>query len=94
LGTTASAELENIPQGVGVPGISMHLSGALLYVPHLDGPAPAVPPPTGIHGGIEIRDAHNGNLRLRIQLPEPLAMLSTDVDGLHGSFLTTDEYGH
>ena len=49
--------------------------------------------PSGIHGGIDIRDAHNGKLLLRLYLPEPLAMLSTDIDGLHGSFLTTDEFG-
>ena len=93
IGTPPSAELENIPQRVAVPGIAMHSSGALVYEPYLDGPAPAAPSANGIHGGIDICDAHNGKLRLRIQLPEPLAMLSTDVDGMHGSFLTTDEYG-
>jgi hypothetical protein len=30
---------------------------------------------------------------MRIFLPEPLAMLSTDTDGLHGSFLVVDETG-
>jgi len=30
---------------------------------------------------------------LRVYLPEPFAMLSTDVDGLHGTFLTVDENG-
>ena len=71
----------------------MHPSGALTYEPFLDGPPPAAPPATGIHGGIDIRDAHNGQLRLRVYLPEPFAMLNTDVDGLHGGFLTTDENG-
>jgi hypothetical protein len=71
----------------------MHPSGALIYEPFLDGPAPASPPATGIHGGIDIRDAHNGQLRLRIYLPEAFAMLNTDIDGLHGGFLTTDENG-
>ncbi len=40
IGTPASAELENIPQRVAVPGIAMHASGALVYEPFLDGPAP------------------------------------------------------
>jgi len=31
--------------------------------------------------------------RRRIFLPEPFAMLSTDTDGQHGSFLTIDENG-
>ena len=60
---------------------------------NVDGPPPAAPPATGIHGGIDIRDAHNGQLRLRVYLPEPFAMLNADVDGLHGGFLTTDENG-
>ncbi len=85
--------MEQIPQRVAVPGITLHPTGALVYEPFLDGPAPAAPPATGIHGGIDIRDAHNGKLRLRIYLPEPFAMLNTDVDGLHGGFLTTDENG-
>jgi hypothetical protein len=71
----------------------LHASGALLYEPFLDAPAPATPTASGIRGGIDIRDAHNGQLRLRVYLPEPLAMLNTDVDGLHGGFLTTDENG-
>jgi len=86
-------ELETIPNRVAVPGIALHPSGALIYEPFLDGPAPAAPSTTGIHGGIDIRDAHGGQLRLRIVLPEPVAMLNTDVDGLHGGFLTTDENG-
>ena len=50
-------------------------------------------PPTGLLGGIDVRDARNGQLRLRLYLPEPFAMLHTDIDGLHGGFLTTDENG-
>lgn len=89
----SAAEIETVPNRTVVPGIALHPSGALLYEPFLDGPAPAAPPATGIHGGIDIRDAHNGQLRLRVYLPEPFAMLSTDVDGLHGEFLTTNENG-
>jgi hypothetical protein len=88
-----SAEIETIPNRVAVPGVALHPSGALLYEPFLDGAPPAAPPATGIHGGVDIRDAHNGRLRLRVYLPEPFAMLSTDVDGLHGTFLTVDENG-
>ena len=90
---SASAELESIPNRVAVPGLVLHPSGALLYEPFLDGSPPSAPPAIGIHGGIDIRDAHNGQLRLRVYLPEPFAMLDTDVDGLHGGFLTTDENG-
>jgi hypothetical protein len=88
-----SAELETIPNRVAVPGVALHPSGALLYEPFLDGAPPAAPPATGIHGGVDIREAHNGRLRLRVYLPEPFAMLSTDIDGLHGTFLTVDENG-
>ena len=88
-----SAELESIPNRVAVPGAALHPSGALLYEPFLDGAPPAAPPGVGIRGGIDIRDAHSGRLRLRVYLPEPFAMLSTDVDGLHGVFLTVDENG-
>jgi hypothetical protein len=42
---------------------------------------------------VDIRDSHSGRLRLRVYLPEPFAMLKTDIDGLHGTFLTVDEYG-
>jgi IPT/TIG domain len=42
---------------------------------------------------VDIIDAQNGQLRLRIFLPEPLAMLSSDIDGLHGGFLAVDENG-
>lgn len=88
-----SAELENIPNRVAVPGIAIHPTGALTYEPFLTGPPPAAPPATGIRGGIDIRDAHSGQLRLRLYLPEAFAMLNTDVDALHGVFLTTDENG-
>jgi hypothetical protein len=72
------------------PGVTPHPSGALIF---FDGPPPAAPPATGIRGGVDIRDAHNGRLRLRIYLPEPFAMLNADVDGLHGGFLSVDENG-
>jgi DNA-binding beta-propeller fold protein YncE len=91
--TPTTAELENIPSRTAVPGIALHPTGALTYEPFLDGPPPSAPPATGIHGGIDIRDAHSGQLRLRVYLPEAFAMLNTDVDGLHGGFLTTDENG-
>ena len=89
----SSAELEAIPNRTAVPGAALHPSGALLYEPFLDGPPPSAPPATGIRGGIDIRDAHSGRLRLRVYLPEPFAMLATDVDGLHGTFLAVDENG-
>ncbi len=92
-GTPAMAEIEQIPGRVAVPGIAMHPSGALVYQPFLTGPAPTAPSATGIRGGVDIVDGHSGELRLRIFLPEPLAMLSSDVDGLHGDFLTIDENG-
>jgi hypothetical protein len=85
-GIPATAELEQIPGRVAVPGITMHPSAALVYQPFLTGPAP-------IQGGVDIVDAHRGQLRLRIFLPEPLAMLSSDIDGLHGGFLAVDENG-
>jgi len=91
--SSAQVELERIPGRVVVPGIAMHPSGALVYEPFLDGPAPVAPPAGGIRGGIDIRDAHTGALRLRIYLPEPFAMLATDVDGMHGDFLATDQNG-
>ncbi len=90
---TATPELEQIPTRVLVPGMTLHPTGALLYQPFLTGPAPTAPPATGIQGGVDILDAHTGRLRLRVFLPEPLAALSTDLDALHGSFLTVDETG-
>ena len=81
-----SAELEQIPGRVLVPGVALHPSGALLYQPFLTG----APGSAGVKGGIDILDAHSGALRLRIFLPQ---QFMTDIDGLHGSFLTTDENG-
>jgi len=93
LSTPVSAEFESIPNRVAVPGVALHPSGALLYESFLDGPPPSAPPARGIRGGMDIRDAHSGRLRLRLYLPEPFAMLSTDVNGLDACFLTTDENG-
>jgi hypothetical protein len=81
-----SAELAQIPGRAYVPGVALHPSGALIYQPFLTG-APGSP---GVKGGIDILDAHSGALRLRIFLPQ---QFMTDVDGLHGSFLATDENG-
>jgi hypothetical protein len=92
-GMPALAELEQIPGRVLVPGVTLHSSGALVYQPFLTGPPPASFPAAGVLGGVDILDAHTGRLRLRIFLPEPLAMLSTDTDGLHGGFLAIDENG-
>ncbi|MGB2901238.1 MAG: IPT/TIG domain-containing protein [Candidatus Acidiferrum sp.] len=69
-----------------MPGLTLHPSGALLYQPFLTG----APGSAGVKGGVDILDAHSGALRLRIVLPQ---QLMTDVDGLHGSFLATDENG-
>jgi hypothetical protein len=82
----ASPELQQIPGRVLVPGVALHPSGALLYQPFLTG----APASAGVKGGIDILDAHSGALRLRIMLPR---QFMTDVDGLHGCFLTTDENG-
>lgn len=81
-----AAELAQYPARNTVPGITLHPSGALVYQPFLTA-APASP---GVKGGIDILDAHSGVLCLRIFLPQ---QFMTDVDGLHGSFLTTDENG-
>jgi hypothetical protein len=81
-----SAELAQIPGRVSVPGVALHPSGALVYQPFLTG----APGSAGVKGGIDIVDAHSGALRLRLFLPQ---QFMTDVDGLHGSFLTTDENG-
>ncbi|MBS1841834.1 MAG: IPT/TIG domain-containing protein [Acidobacteria bacterium] len=93
LSAIATGELERVPTRTEVPGAAMHPSGALLYVPFLTGPAPDLPPAKNVTGGVDILDAHSGALRRRIFLPEPLAMLSADVDGQHGSFLAIDETG-
>jgi hypothetical protein len=82
----ASAELEQIPVRVLVPGVALHPSGALIYQPFLTGSSGSA----GVKGGIDILDAHSGVLRLRIFLPQ---QFMTGVDGLHGSFLATDENG-
>jgi hypothetical protein len=81
-----AAELPQIPGRVPVPGIALHPSGAQLYQPFLTGASGGA----GVKSGIDILDAHSGVLRLRIFLPQ---QFMTDVDGLHGSFLTTDENG-
>ncbi len=91
--TFAAPDLEQGPGRVSVPGITMHPSGALVYQPFLTGAAPAAPLATGIQGGVDILDAHTGQLRLRVFLPEPLAALVSDIDGLHAGFLTLDEDG-
>lgn len=82
----AANELQALPGRLEVPGIALHATGALIYRPFLL-PASATLPAIG---GVDITDAHRGLLRLRVILPEALM---TDVDGLHGSFLTTDETG-
>jgi DNA-binding beta-propeller fold protein YncE len=82
----ASAELAKIPGRVFVPGLTLHPSGALIYQPFLTG----APGSAGVKGGVDILDAHSGALRLRLFLPQ---QFMTDVNGLHGSFLTTDENG-
>jgi hypothetical protein len=82
----AFAELTQIPGRVQVPGISVHPSGALIYQPFLTGASGG----PGVKGGIDILDAHSGALRLRLLLPQQFL---TDVDGLHGKFLITDEHG-
>ena len=64
----------------------MHPTGALLYQPFLTGPAGAA----GVKGGVDITDARSGALRMRIILPQ---QFMTDVDTLHGGFLTIDENG-
>jgi hypothetical protein len=81
-----SAELAQIPGRVFVPGPALHPSGALIYQPFLTG----VPGSPGVKGGVDILDAHSGALRFRLFLPQ---QFMTDVDGLHGNFLTTDENG-
>jgi IPT/TIG domain len=81
-----AAELAQYPGRNAVPGITLHPSGALIYQPFLT----AAPATAGTQGGVDIVDAHSGALRLRILLPQ---QFMTDVDGLHGGFLTTDENG-
>ncbi|HSC44278.1 MAG TPA: IPT/TIG domain-containing protein [Candidatus Acidoferrum sp.] len=87
------SELEAIPQRTDAPGIALHPSGALLYLPFLTGAAPVTAPFAGLQGGVDIVDAHTGRLRMRVMLPEPLAMLAADLGGLQGKFLAVDENG-
>jgi IPT/TIG domain len=82
----ANPELLQIPGRSPVPGVALHPSGSIIYQPFLTGPAGNA----GVNGGIDILDAHSGLLRLRILLQQ---QFMTDVDGLHGSFLATDENG-
>ena len=89
LNTFAVPGLTQVQNRVSAPGIAMHPTGALVYQPFLTGP----PSAAGVQGGVDIMDAHTGQLRIRVFLPEPLTMLSTDIDGLHGQFLTIDENG-
>lgn len=81
-----AAELNQVPGRVAVPGLAMHPTGALLYQPFLTGAA-GVP---NVRGGVDISDARSGELCMRIFLPQ---QLMTDVDALHGDFLTIDENG-
>jgi hypothetical protein len=74
-----AAELTRIPNRNAVPGLAVHPSGALIYQPFLTG----LPGAPGVKGGVDISDAHSGDLRLRVYLPQ---QFMTDIDGLHGSF--------
>jgi hypothetical protein len=93
VGTFPPADLQQVPGRVSVPGIVMHPSGALVYQPFFTGPAPVVSPAVGVQGGVDVLDAHTGQLRLRVFLPEPLAALASDADGLHAGFIALDETG-
>jgi hypothetical protein len=97
IGNRATPELEQFPTGITVPGIAMHPSGALVYQPFLNSPAPqesASPTPNpNLRGGLDIFDTHSGRLRLRILLPEPIAARSADTSGLLAQFLVVDETG-
>jgi IPT/TIG domain len=97
IASRAAPEREQIPSATFVPVMALHPSGALVYQPFLNGPAPpessTVPIPASLRGGIDIFDAHCGRLRLRIFLPEPLAAHATDTDALHAQFLAVDETG-
>jgi hypothetical protein len=93
VGTFPSPGLTQLPGRVSVPGIAMHPSGALVYQPFFTGPAPVVSPAVGVQGGVDVLDAHTGQLRLRVFLPEPLAALASDADGLHAGFIALDETG-
>lgn len=90
---TTNSEVESVPQRTDVPGIALHPSGALLYVPFLNGAPPVSPVFAGLQGYVDILDANNGRLRLRVMLPEPFSMTSADSDGLRARFLAIDENG-
>ncbi|HEV7512395.1 MAG TPA: hypothetical protein VGO27_11910 [Candidatus Acidoferrum sp.] len=65
----------------------------LTPVPQLFRKAPFLTGAAGapnVRGGVDISDARSGELRMRIFLPQ---QFMTDVDALHGDFLTTDENG-
>lgn len=89
----SAPELERIPSRTDVPGVAVHPTGALAYRPFLIGAPPASLPITGVQGGVDIDDARTGQLRLRVMLPEPFAMLAADSDALHASFFAIDETG-
>ena len=80
------SERQGVPGAAFVPGLTLHPSGALLYRPFLTAP----PGSAEVRGGVDILSARTGTLKLRVFLPEPLL---TEADALHGSFLTTDEWG-
>ena len=82
----ATPELAGSAGRNAVPGVTLHPSGALIYQPFLTGAAGSL----GVQGGVDILDAHSGALRMRIFLPQ---QFMTDIDALHGGFLTTDENG-
>lgn len=90
---TRASELEGVPARTDVPGITLHPSGALVYLPFLTGAPPTSGPFTGLQGGVDIVDSNTGRLRVRVPFPEPFAMLAADTDGLHGRFLAIDETG-
>ena len=89
----SAPELERVPLRTEVPGIAVHPTGALVYRPFLIGAPPASLPITGVQSGVDIDDARTGQLRLRVLLPEPFAMLAADSDALHASFFAIDETG-
>ena len=60
-----SPELTQIPGRVPVPGIVLHPSGASIYQPFLTG----VPGSLSVKGGIDILDAHTGQLRCEFFFP-------------------------
>ncbi len=84
----AAAEIGQLPRRAVVPGIALHPTGALLYEPFVANGVGG-----GTSSGVDIFDAHSGELVLRVPLPEPLAAFPDDTDGLHGSFITVDEFG-